>query len=206
MNIKWYGQSCFLITINNFKIVTDPFGNVVNYTLPTVKPELITVSHYHDDHADSEFLKKAPVLDFNTPFFKKNKIEINGFKSFHDKCKGKERGKNFIFKFNIDTLSIIHLGDLGHNLPKTMENTSCDILLAPFGGFYTIDGYKSYEIAQKLNSKILIPMHYKTEWIDFDLKKLQDYNLSFEKLPELNISDKSLLPDKLTLIKLNVSI
>ncbi|MCK9223969.1 MAG: MBL fold metallo-hydrolase [Candidatus Muirbacterium halophilum] len=204
LSIKWYGHSCFVIKYNDFSIVTDPFDSCVNYKLPIINPDIITVSHYHGDHSEPEFLKKAPVIDQNNLIYNSNNINITGIKSYHDENMGKERGENTIFHFKIqNNISIIHLGDLGCKMPKISDIAENLIILAPFGGFFTIDGNKSLEIAQKLKAKYLIPMHYKTDKVDFELKKLSDYNFEFIKKDIIEINNINDFPTNLEIIELS---
>lgn len=53
MEIKWFGQSCFMLTTGNgTKIVTDPFNAsmILSYKLPDVTADIVTTSHNHGDH------------------------------------------------------------------------------------------------------------------------------------------------------------
>lgn len=206
MKIKWYGHSCFLIEYNNFRIVTDPFDKCLNYTLPELKPDLITVSHYHEDHFCPSFSENIPVLDFSTDNFCYKDIQIKGIKSFHDEKKGTLRGENIIFSFDFGKINLIHLGDIGDTnfLPEKYFSKN-DVLLAPFGGIYTIDGNAAKIIAEKLNTKILIPMHYKTEKIEFELNELEHYNFNYIEKDFLEINNNQELPAELEIFKLRIA-
>ena len=39
-----------------------------------------------------------------------------------------------------------------------------DVLMIPVGGFYTIDADQAKQIADQLNARLILPMHYKTEY------------------------------------------
>ena len=203
LKIKWYGHSCFVLKFNEFVVVTDPFDSCVNYKLPDVIPDIITVSHYHGDHSDPEFLKKASIIDENNPFFENSEVKIKGHHSFHDNNNGAERGDNTIFHFEFSGISLLHLGDLGGEMPEISGLSDNLIIMAPFGGIFTIDGYQSLKIAERLNAKYLIPMHYKTDKVDFELKKLSDYNIDFIRKDSLIIETANDLPDRMQIIELN---
>ncbi len=54
MNITYYGHSCFELTVNNKRLLFDPFITpnpaAANISLADLKPDYILVSHAHYDH------------------------------------------------------------------------------------------------------------------------------------------------------------
>ena len=48
--------------------------------------------------------------------FEAEGFKISGFPTYHDKSKSKERGPNIIFKIEVEGITLLHLGDLGHKL------------------------------------------------------------------------------------------
>ena len=46
-------------------------------------------------------------------------------------------------------------------------------MLAPIGGVSTINAKTATELADRLNAKVLIPMHYKTPALHFDIEGLE---------------------------------
>ena len=63
MNITYYGHSCFLVDLNDIKILFDPFitpnpiANKVD--LDSIKADYILISHGHEDHvADVDYIAK----------------------------------------------------------------------------------------------------------------------------------------------------
>jgi L-ascorbate metabolism protein UlaG (beta-lactamase superfamily) len=71
-----------------------------------------------------------------------------------------------------------------------------NILLIPVGSFYTIDARQASEIVSILKPNIVIPMHYKTEKIDFPISGVEEFlkgKEDVERLPYLEI-DKEKLP------------
>ena len=69
------------------------------------------------------------------------------------------------------------MGDLGHVLTEKQVNEigPVDVLLIPVGGYYTIDAKQAVEVMKQLNPKITIPMHYKTEYIDFPIDTVDNF-------------------------------
>lgn len=178
MKITWFGHSCFLIENSmGTKILTDPFDTTVGYKLYTDTADIVTVSHQHFDHNYTKDIKGNPLIIDTCGTFTKNNISIKGISSYHDTTHGSQRGENIIFVIKIDNFTICHLGDLGHKL--TEEDISCighiDILLIPVGGIYTIDGIVAASICTEINPSIIIPMHFKTPLLSFDLDSVNKF-------------------------------
>ena len=153
MKLKWFGHACFLLTSNNgVRVLVDPFNEKVGYALPVVEADIVTTSHGHGDHNYTAVVNGEFLLIDQPGNFSHNGIEIKGISSFHDKVEGSLKGKNVIYRFNIDGLSVCHLGDLGHLLsPHQVEEIgTVDILLVPVGGHYTIDASDALEVLQQL--------------------------------------------------------
>ncbi|EKQ50316.1 MULTISPECIES: MBL fold metallo-hydrolase [unclassified Clostridium] len=166
MKIKWFGQSCFMITSKSgIKVLTDPYKKMLGYELPEMEADIVSTSHNHKDHNNIDIVKSSFVHINELGHFSKHGIEINGVQTFHDKSSGSKKGKNTIYKFNIDDINICHCGDLGHILnPNQIEEIgNVDILLLPVGGLATINAFDAVKVMKQLNPTIVIPMHYRTK-------------------------------------------
>lgn len=183
MEIKYLGHASFLIKTKKLKIVTDPYlDEAVGFKFPETKADVVTISHSHQDH--SAFSKVSPatdqsVLKIDLPGeFEKNGVRIYGYLSYHDDQKGKERGENILYKIETDEGVILHCGDLGEVLDDDFvdEIGDVDVLLIPVGGYFTIGPKQAVELISKIEPKIFIPMHYKTE----------KHNLTFSQLSTID--------------------
>jgi len=168
MKVKWLGHASFLITSDaGTKIITDPYvtGGPLNYDEIKESADIVTVSHDHFDHNNVASVQGKPkVVKEVTPVEIKG-IKFNGIPTYHDESRGSERGNNIIFCFNVDGISVCHLGDLGHPLAEKecAAIGSVDIMLVPVGGNYTIDAKVAAEVCGKLTPKVIIPMHFRNE-------------------------------------------
>ena len=174
MKFKWLGHSCFLLTsAKGTRILTDPCDETTGYRIAPVEVDAVTTSHDHFDHN-----YRGIAIGENVPYIAtlgshqvKDDVKITGIHSFHDDKQGALRGENIIFVFEMDDLRIVHLGDLGH-VPdaETIAAIGCtDILLTPVGGLFTIDYSQALELANLLQPKVVIPMHYKTDVLPFPI-------------------------------------
>ncbi|KHD37744.1 beta-lactamase [Clostridium acetobutylicum] len=188
MKFTWYGQSCFLIeTKRKKKILLDPFNNSIGY--PTFKGEadIITVSHHHFDHDFIDCVTNSPKVIDKPGDYKIDDITIKGIPSFHDNVHGAARGENTIFLFNIDGFNVCHLGDIGYVLSdlevKNLGNV--DVLMIPVGGNFTIDGEEAGQLCKKINSNIILPMHYKTTFTILPLEGAEKFIMSMKNAERL---------------------
>ncbi|WP_461614103.1 MBL fold metallo-hydrolase [Clostridium sp. Marseille-QA1073] len=178
MKLTWLGHASFLLEDSDGrKLLTDPFDETVGYTVFKGRVDVITISHNHFDHNYIKIIgNEAKIVD-KVGFFNECDIPIRGIPSFHDEVKGAKRGENIIFIIEMDGYKICHLGDLGHLL--TSEDLDMigdvDILLIPVGGNYTISGSEAANIANSIQSKITIPMHYKTPRLTFPLDGVETF-------------------------------
>lgn len=172
MKIKWLGHSCFLLTSNRgIKILTDPFDEKVGYSAPSVEADIVTVSHGHYDHSNTNAVKGSFEIINKSGSYLSKGVEIKGVQTFHDEQKGQKRGGNIVFRLGIDGVRLCHCGDLGHVLTEEQakEIGKIDVLLVPVGGTYTIDADGAIKVMKLLKPAITIPMHFKTEALTFSL-------------------------------------
>ena len=166
MIINWFGQACFKIQGEKTTVVTDPFDNSFGLKVPRLAADIVTVSHDHHDHNNVAAVKgtgeAAPFVINNLGEYEVKNVFVYGVASFHDNQGGKERGSNIIYRIEIDGVTIVHLGDLGHplNNGEIEKLEGVDILLTPVGGTYTINAKQAGEIISQLEPRIVIPMHY----------------------------------------------
>ncbi len=169
MNIKWYGQACFLITAdNNTKILIDPFHKFPGYHLPDDMVDILTISHGHFDHNNTTEVNGQFKLFNKSGNYNVKNIPIVGIDTFHDDVNGSKRGNNVVFKYTIDGINICHLGDLGHLLSteQLKQIGEVDVLLIPVGGVFTIDAEAALKVIAQLKPTVTIPMHYNTKAIE----------------------------------------
>lgn len=170
MEISWFGQSCFKIKGKNASVIVDPFDpDYTGLKLPKdMSSDVVLISHDHKDH---NFTSNSMVFD-KPGEYEVGGAVITGVSSFHDNSEGSERGLNNIFHLFFDGLDIVHLGDLGQaklTEEQIAEIGQTDILMIPVGGVYTLNAEMASDIVSQLEPKIIIPMHYKTEGLKFEL-------------------------------------
>lgn len=200
MKIQWIGHSSFAITLENGKIImTDPFGEEVGYPAPSMAADIVTVSHQHFDHNAVKRVPGKPKVFDTVGRHELDGVTVTGIPSYHDEAGGSKRGSNIISVIEAEGLRLCHLGDLGHVLePAQVEKIgSPDVLLAPVGGFYTIGPDEAARVVDQLKPKYVVPMHYKTKYLDFPIETPDKFLSNFpgyRKEAELVVTRESLPP------------
>lgn len=206
MEITYIAHSCFKIKSKNQTIVIDPYNpEKTGYKLPKMSPDMLLITHQHDDHNYKEGTVDAKLIIEGPGEYEKDDIYVTGIKTFHDDKKGAERGINTIYTIEAENITLLHLGDLGHELDEDTlsELPDVDILFIPVGGTYTIDAEAAAKVIASIEPGIVIPMHYQPanpSKLSEDLDKVEKFleEMGVEKpTPQemLKISKKSEIPD-----------
>jgi L-ascorbate metabolism protein UlaG (beta-lactamase superfamily) len=181
MNIRWHGQSAYTLTGASHTVAIDPFGDLgallggrrrFDYPpVPTHAADLLLVTHEHVDHNAVEAIACSPQIvrstagRFETPLG-----EVVAINSEHDDQAGTQRGPNTIFVFTLDGVRVCHFGDFGQLALRPEQRAAIgdvDLLFLPVGGGPTIGAAEAAEITAALAPRWVVPMHYRTEAIDF---------------------------------------
>ena len=213
MDIYYLGQSCFKIKGKNAAVVIDPYDSeFTGLKLPKdLSADVVLSTHNHQDHNFVSAVAGSPLIIVSPGEYEKSRISITGIKTYHDKQQGQERGNNTIYRINLDGMNLLHLGDLGDILTEEQLSLidDIDILMIPVGGLSTIDAEDAVKVVSQIEPKIVIPMHYKTEGLKFELGGIEPFlkEMGAENSipqPKLSITlDK--LPETTTVVVLNKS-
>lgn len=181
MLITWFGQSAFRITGDGPKVVIDPHGATESLaargmhfeyrSMDGVEADVLLITHEHVDHNGVEKVAGEPqVFRSKAGTFESATGTITAIASEHDDQAGTLRGSNVIFVFEYEGQRICHLGDLGQARLRDEQLQligSPDILFIPVGGGITIGSTKATALISQVSPRIVIPMHYRTDAIDF---------------------------------------
>jgi L-ascorbate metabolism protein UlaG (beta-lactamase superfamily) len=126
-------------------------------------------------------------------------IVISGVPTYRDAERGKKRGKNTAYVFELDDLVVGDLGELGHVLTTDQvdQMRNIDVLLIPVGGGPTLDAGQAVEVISLLEPKIVVPMEFRTGDLDPELdpvdKFLREMGIAgAEPQPKLTVSKSTL--------------
>ncbi|MBI4288363.1 MAG: MBL fold metallo-hydrolase [Chloroflexi bacterium] len=165
MDIYWLAHSCFRLKGKQATIVTDPFLSLgPDDPWPQPTAQIVTVSHNHRGHNNVPGVDGATRVLSGPGEYEVAGIFILGFASFHDAEAGKQLGRNTIYSFDMDSVRLCHLGDLGHQLSAQQVEAigSVDVLFVPIGGASNLGVVAAAHTVRQLEPRIVVPMHYKS--------------------------------------------
>ncbi|MBI2848662.1 MAG: MBL fold metallo-hydrolase [Chloroflexi bacterium] len=205
MKIKWLGHAAFLITSEKgTRIITDPyragsFEGAIGYGRITDVPDVVLVTHDHEDHNYVVGLPGKPMMIKGTGTHRAGDMECKGISAYHDTSHGRERGIMTIFRFSVDGMALCHVGDLGHALTEEQlsELGAIDVLFMPVGGLFTIDAQGATQLVKALKPRIAIPMHFKTPKCGFPLAGVDEFLTGKENVRRLLTSEVELKKEDL---------
>ena len=214
VDITWHGQACFKLKGRTASVVVDPYDADFTGLKPLkLEADMVCVTHDHKDHNNTKAVKTAeggePFVIAGPGEYEKSGVNIAGVPSFHDNSQGAERGKNTIYNITVDEVNIVHLGDLGQKKltqEQVEQLSSCDVLLIPTGGTFTIEAKDAPDIIAQLEPKVVIPMHYKIGGLKFALDPVDKFLTAMgkekvERQNKLSVSVEK-LPEELDLVLL----
>jgi L-ascorbate metabolism protein UlaG (beta-lactamase superfamily) len=181
MHIEWYGQSAFRLSDGAATVFIDPFddltpvqGRGMRWDYPAiagVEADLLLVTHEHFDHNGVGAIGGDPLTLRSTAGRLESPLgEVVAVASEHDDAAGTERGPNTLFAFSLGGRRVAHLGDLGQRALRDEQRAALgqvDVLFVPVGGGPTIGARQAAQVAAELGASVIVPMHYRTERIDF---------------------------------------
>ena len=215
MEITWYGHSCFrMIERNVATIVTDPFDKSIGLTVPRMKADIVTVSHSAPGHSNLDAVKGAHAL-YGPGEYEISGVFVTGVPTrMMANGNGKPKstsnavGKNTIYVFDFDGLTVCHLGDLDHvpSQARIEALGTVDLVLVPVGGGRGLNAASAAEVISLIEPSLVIPMHYKTPNVKLKLespsKFLKEMGLG-KSVPQDSLKvTKSNLPDETQVVVL----
>ena len=154
MTIKWLGHSCFLMTTDKgTRILCDPCDAATGYEIAPQECDILTISHDHHDHNYAALALGNPVRIDKSGEYRAGDVRISGISTYHAHA-----GGNAVGRVNHEA-TMARMGRI-------------DVMLIPVGGVYTIDGEEAETIVEAIKPKVVIPMHYKTPALKFELNEL----------------------------------
>jgi L-ascorbate metabolism protein UlaG (beta-lactamase superfamily) len=182
MRVDWHGQSAVTLDGEAATVFIDPWGDMsaaeakgVSWDYPAIaSPEavdLLIVTHEHADHNGVEIIDGEPTLVRSQAGTHSSPLgDVVAIASEHDDVAGTQNGPNTIVVFTLDGIRVAHFGDFGQAALRPEQRAhldGLDLLFVPVGGGPTIGGATAAGIAKDLAPSWVVPMHYKTDKINF---------------------------------------
>lgn len=156
----------------------DPYDSSIGLKMPLLEADIVLSTHDHPDHNNIKAVRGDTFVIRGPGEYEIKDISIQGISSFHDEEQGRERGKNTVYVIDAEGIRLCHLGDLGQaelTPDQVGQIGNVDILFVPVGGVYTIDARAASKIANQIEPRIVIPMHYMLPNLRFKLEKVDEF-------------------------------
>jgi len=209
MKIKWYGHACFRIEGDCISIVTDPYTPEAAGLDPVDERANVVVMSSATDrfHSCSAMVPGDPEVLNALEISGRGPVEVSGvvfealptMESLEHKSSPDE---NAIYRFELEGVSVLHLGDLGN--PLTGEQLErlrgrVDVLLALTGGPPTIELGDLDRAIAEIGPRVVIPMHYRIPKLRLDILPLETFTSRYPEsaVQRLGTTEVELRPDTL---------
>ena len=210
MKIKWYGHSAFRLTTGEaVSIIVDPYqpgglGGSINYDRITDQADVVLISHDHEDHNYTAGIKGHFTVIRERGSYNIKGVKIEAVPTSH----GAGMGPNMVFVIEAEGLKLMHLGDIGHTLPRNTTNQlgKIDVLMIPVDGVYTLDLREATQMINDLKPSLVFPMHFKTEKGGRTIGPLEPFVQGKQRVKTISNSEievnAGMLPDEAEIILL----
>ena len=78
-----------------------------------------------------------------------------------------------------------------------MEIGKTHVLLVPVGGFFTIDARTAGEVCDQVRTRVIIPMHYKTDSCDIPIAPVNHFLKIRGNVEAMAVSEVEFMADRL---------
>ncbi len=199
MEIWWLGHSCVRIRSSDTTLISDPYSDSIGLSLGPQSAEVVTVSHPHPHHSQSEVVGGSPRVVSGPGEYEIGDFYITGMGTSrrHD-----DKAINTVFRIQAEEMTLCHVGDLNATLPSRQvdELRATDVMFVPVGGVCTLDTHQIVELVKLVAPKIVIPIHFGVEGVDLELGPLDDFLIGMgvshpDQQPKLSVTSTSLPRD-----------
>ena len=163
--VQWYGHSSFLIhSGSQTKVVADPNFNVT----PGIQADAVTVSNDHFTHNNTGAVTGNPIILRGITFkqtwqpIRTSVKDITIVNIPSQRSAGWGAIANSIFVYEMGSLCIAHLGNIGHLLSdeqvKVLQRV--DVMMVPIDAMTNLGFEDVIKVIGQVKPPIVIPMHY----------------------------------------------
>ncbi|MEM6384702.1 MAG: MBL fold metallo-hydrolase [Pseudomonadota bacterium] len=200
VEITWYGHAAFgLQPTTGPKMITDPYTpEGVGYPAIQEIADLVVISSDDDDaHCRADLIAGSPeVLNALTLAQTGGEGTAQGITvraieaaEWDHHPEHTVPGQNGMYRWEMEGLRFAHMGDVGNPLSEAQQEffRDTDVLFALAGGYLTILLPDLMEMIERVQPKLIIPMHFRTltykprntMWIESFLDHFDDEDIDF---------------------------
>ncbi len=180
-NVEWLGHSTIKINNENQVIYIEPYNIKQDYN----DADIIFITHSHYDHFSEEDIKKVQkretviiitedlyqkVLDLGfikdnifvvrpNENYKVHNIQFDTIPSYNVNKKFHPKENNWVgYVIDINEVKYYIAGDT--DITDENKKVKCDVAFLPVGGTYTMDFEEAANLANVIQPKVVVPIHY----------------------------------------------
>lgn len=163
--VQWFGHSSFLIhSGSQTKVITDPNFNVT----PGIEAHAVTVSNDHFTHNNVGAVAGKPAILRGITWHQTWNPIRTQIKDIIIVNIPSQRGQlwggvaNSIFIYEMGSLCLAHLGNMGHLLTPEQEKIlqRVDVLMTPIDATTNLGFEDLMKVIEQVKPPVVIPMHY----------------------------------------------
>ena len=182
MEITWLGHSSLRLRTSGATLITDPYAASVGFAMGQHTADIVTISNDHPHHSHRAAMQGNPRFIVGPGEYEIADFYITGMGTrlgpevTSDAEEG-ERRTNTVFTFQVEGLTLCHLGDLG-GMPSSgqvRELNQADVLFVPAGGVCTLGAGRVAELVNMIEPRIVVPLHYRTDGLAVELDGLDEF-------------------------------
>lgn len=168
VSIEWFGLSSLRLTTKSqnteVTVVTDPpEADKTGIKLPrNLAADIALISKDEPSFNNIEAVGGSPFTITNPGEYEIKNVFVYGIKNGPPSSEAGEQ--HTVYMFEMDDLVIMHLGGAKKVTAEVLERAeNVDILLVPVGGGEVMDAKQASAMANEIQPRIVIPIHYKTK-------------------------------------------
>jgi L-ascorbate metabolism protein UlaG (beta-lactamase superfamily) len=168
-DITYLGRASVRVRAKEGVVVTDPFPRGAGYDLGKTTAHIVTLSsddaRWNNKEAVKPMTERVFVVD-GPGEYEVGGVMINGVRTYRDKERGAERGRNTAYVLQLDDLTFCHLGDLGHQLTTAQieELGTIDVLFVPAYG--SLQPAELTEVISQIEPRVVVPLYEEPAQLD----------------------------------------
>ncbi len=176
MIVTYLGHEHFKIQYGDLTIAINPTSKNSKFKSTKYGADVVLQTLEHEDMnggADLSYGEKVPFVISGPGEYETNGIFVHGIagtSEYDPKNINNQNGQggkrvNTIYSLSVDGINMLFLGAQSGPLPSTLSDAvdTVDLLFVPIGGEGVYDAKEAYKVAMNLESKIVVPMHFKSE-------------------------------------------
>ncbi len=172
MKVRWFAHASFLIEGslggNRLRIITDPYTPAKSGFQTITEPADIVLRSSDDDsaHANAAMITGNPEVVTATHIgpdgVSARGLRVTAIPAKESMIHKLQPRDNALYAFSLEEIHLVHFGDVGNRLEdwQLSRMAAADVVFVPTGGPPTIELDDLADALDRIQPRLIIPMHY----------------------------------------------